>query len=123
MATVRRLGVWRPPPHLVGKDAQMDAERFDHLAKALGAGGSRRWAISGLLGGVLGLSRIGAAGATHKPEHRCTPSAQHPCQTCLILGSLCDPAAPTCCQDQTSFVFCCAQVAGDDPVCDTDCLD
>jgi hypothetical protein len=63
----------------------MDGVRVDHLAKAYLAGGSRRWMIGGLLGGVLGLSRIDGAGANHKPGHHCTPSDKHPCpdgQTC-----------------------------------------
>ncbi len=45
----------------------MNAHRFDQLAKTCGAVGSRRSVIGGLLGGALGLSRIGAAGANHRP--------------------------------------------------------
>ena len=96
----------------------MDTERFDQLAKAFVAVGSRRWVIGGLLGGALGLSRIGAAGANHKPGHRCTPSAKHACQgTCVALGQVC-ATSDECCQDQASTVFCC-----EDFRCDTDCLD
>ena len=63
----------------------MDPEHFDHLTKACVAVGSRRWMIGGLLGGLLGVSRYGAAGANHKTGHHCTPSDKHPCpvgQTC-----------------------------------------
>jgi hypothetical protein len=83
----------------------MRAQRFDHLVKACSAAGSRRWMVRGLLGGVLGLSRVAAAGANHKIEHHCTPSDQHACaegQTCrevsgawacqnicLALGEVC----------------------------------
>ena len=58
----------------------MNARHFDHLAKACAAVGSRRWVIGGLLGGVLALSRIGAAGAHEtKTGHHCTPSDNHSC--------------------------------------------
>jgi hypothetical protein len=63
----------------------MYAESFDHFAKTYVAVGSRRWMIGGLLGGLLGVSRFGAAGANHKTGHYCTPSDNHPCpagQTC-----------------------------------------
>jgi hypothetical protein len=63
----------------------MDAERFDQIATTLAAARSRRRVIGGLLGGVLGLRRLGVVGATHKTGHHCTPSDQHPCpdgQTC-----------------------------------------
>jgi hypothetical protein len=79
--------------------------------------------FAGLLGGVMGLSRIRGTGATHKTGHHCTPSDNHDCETCLSLGSTCDPAAPTCCQDQPSPVSCCKQVIDGDPNCDTDCMD
>ena len=110
----------------------MDAHRFDHLAKGLGAAGSRRWAIGGFLGGMLGLSRIGAAGAGHKLGHHCTPSDKHACpegQTCrevsgewtcqgtCLLGAVCatdnDCCAPLCCDNPTGTLG----------VCDTDCFD
>jgi hypothetical protein len=55
--------------------------------------------FAGLLGGVMGLSRIRGTGATHKTGHHCTPSDNHDCETCLSLGSTCDPVAPACCQD------------------------
>ena len=57
----------------------MYPEHFDHLTKACVAVGSRRWMIGGLLGGLLGVSRYGAAGANHKTGHHCTPSDRHPC--------------------------------------------
>jgi hypothetical protein len=63
----------------------MKGHRFDQLAKACTGVGSRRWVIGGLLGGVLGLSRFGAAEATHEDRHHCTPSDEHSCdpgQTC-----------------------------------------
>ena len=101
----------------------MDAQHFDQLAKSFVAAGSRRSVIAGLLGGVMGLSRIRVAGATHKTGHHCTPSDNHDCETCLSLGSTCNPAAPTCCQDQPSPVSCCQQVIDGDPNCDTDCMD
>ena len=97
----------------------MDTERFDQLAKAFVAVGSRRWVIGGLLGGVLGLSRIGAAGASHKPGHHCTPSAQ-----ARLSGNLCVPwgrsarRATSAARTKASTVFCC-----EDFRCDTDCLD
>lgn len=63
----------------------MYAESSNHLAKACGAVGSRRWVMRGLLGSLLGLSGIGAARANHKTGHHCSPSDKHPCpsgQTC-----------------------------------------
>jgi hypothetical protein len=63
----------------------MNAYRFDRFAKTLVAAGSRRSVIGGLLGGVIALSRIGAAGATHKTGHHCAPTDNHACtapQTC-----------------------------------------
>jgi hypothetical protein len=85
----------------------MDARRFDQLAKAYVAVGSRRSVIAGLLGGVLGLSRIGAGGANHHPRHHCTPSHKHACrqgQTCRKVSG-----AWTCQQD----------CLGDDETCQT----
>ena len=77
----------------------MEAERFDQFAKAYVALGSRRWVMGGLLAGVLGLSRIGAVRATHKPGHHCTPSDNHPCETCDALREVCT-APEECCQDE-----------------------
>ncbi len=90
----------------------MDTERFDQLARAFVAVGSRRRVIGGLLGGVLGPSRIGAAGANHKPGHHCTPSAKHACPegqtcrevsgewtcqgTCHALGEVCATDSDCC---------------------------
>ena len=95
----------------------MDTERFDRLAKAFAAVGSRRWVIGGLLGGVLGLSRFGVAGANHKIGHHCTPSDNHPCPegqtcrevsgewtcqgTCLAPRAVCE-TDNECCQDEPS---------------------
>ena len=91
----------------------MDPEHFDHLTKACVAVGSRRWMIGGLLGGLLGVSRYGAAGANHKTGHHCTPSDKHPCPvgqtcrevsgewicevTCYTLGEVC-AADNDCCE-------------------------
>jgi hypothetical protein len=61
----------------------MNAHRFDQLAKTRVAVGSRRSVIGGLLGGVLGLSRISAAGANHKTGHHCTPTDKHACDAPL----------------------------------------
>jgi hypothetical protein len=83
----------------------MDAERFDQIAKAWIAVGSRRRVIGGLLGGVLGLRRIGAARANHKPGHRCTPSVNHDCESCLLLEATCVVLNDECCEG----LQCCAR--------------
>jgi hypothetical protein len=91
----------------------MYPEHFDHLTKACVAVGSRRLMIGGLLGGLLGVSRYGAAGANHKTGHHCTPSDKHPCPvgqtcrevsgewicevTCYALGEVC-AADNDCCE-------------------------
>ena len=116
----------------------MNAHRFDQLAKTCGVVGSRRSVIGGLLGGALGLSRIGATGANHRHRHHCTPSDQHPCDpgqtclevsgewtcqdTCLAWRAVC-ATSQECCQDQQTPVFCCQQFAGGPTICDTDCMD
>ena len=90
----------------------MNVERFDDFAKASSVAGSRRYVIRGLLGGLLGLSRVAAAEANHKIGHHCTPSDQHACaegqscrevsgawkcqNTCLALGEVC-VADDDCC--------------------------
>jgi hypothetical protein len=83
----------------------MDDHRFDRIAKTFAAAGSRRLVIGGLLGGVMGLSRISAAGATHKTGHHCTPSDNHACETCLGLQAVC-PTSAECCQDQLVAMSC-----------------
>jgi hypothetical protein len=83
----------------------LDAHRFDQLAKTFGGVGSRRSVIGGLLGGVMGLSRISAAGATHKTGHHCTPSDNHACETCLVPRALCATSAE-CCQDELEPTSC-----------------
>jgi hypothetical protein len=83
----------------------MNAHRFDQLAKTCGAVGSRRSVIGGLLGGALGLSRIGATGANHRPRHHCTPSDQHPCDACLALKDVCG-TSEECCQDGLGPISC-----------------
>jgi hypothetical protein len=83
----------------------MDAQRFEQLAKTCVAVGSRRSVIGGLLGGVLGLSRISAAGATHKTRHHCTPSDNHDCGTCLGLQAVCATSGE-CCQDELEPTSC-----------------
>ena len=119
----------------------MDAHRFDQLAKNCVVTGTRRSLIGGLLGGVLGLSRIAAAGANHKPGHHCTPADKHACPapqtcrevdgdwtcqdpeiTCLAGGSPCT-SDTECCQDQPFLVVCCQQAPDEGPICDTDCMD
>jgi hypothetical protein len=93
--------------------------------------------IGGLLGGVLGLRRIGAVRAGHKIGHHCTASDRHPCEngecrevngewtcqvTCLALGAVC-VRIEDCCPDPASTVFCCVNTPGGPTICDTDCLD
>ncbi len=91
----------------------MHAARLDNLAKTCGAVGSRRWAIVGLLGGVLGLNRIDTVGAGHRLRHHCTPSDKHPCpegQTCREVSG-----------EWTCEVICYAQ--GEICATDNDCCD
>ena len=63
----------------------MDQERFDEITRALANNTDRRAVFKrlagGALGGLLGLAGVGAAGATHKKGHHCTPSDKHSCPT------------------------------------------
>jgi hypothetical protein len=106
----------------------MDIGRFDQLAKACGVAGSRRWAIAGLFGSVLALSRIGAARATHRPGHHCTPSDEHagdPEQTCREVNgewtcqNTCLGEHETCIDSSD----CCGLCCNADHICDaTSCV-
>jgi hypothetical protein len=106
----------------------MDAVRFDHFAKGLGTVGSRRWVIGGLLGSVLGLSRVGAAGANHKTGHHCTPAAKHACdpgQTCRKVSGAWT-CQGTCLGEAGTCVLnadCCGLCCNADNLCDaTSCV-
>jgi hypothetical protein len=70
----------------------MDAEKFDRLTQALGAGLSRRGALRAALGttvlGSLGLNQSDEAGAEKKKENKkkkCLKKAG-PCETCNKKG-------------------------------------
>jgi hypothetical protein len=92
----------------------MNDAQFDQVTKVFGTVGSRRLVLGGLLGGVLGLGRLGVAGASHKHRHHCTPSHRHPCpagqacrqvsgewmceSTCQALEEVC-VTDNDCCED------------------------